>query len=339
MSEHGLRLAVPGEAAPLAAPPASAFPKLPSSWYFVGRAADLRGEPVGAEVAGRRLVLFRSRGRLVALDGDCGHLGADLSRGRVVDGCIECPFHGWMYDDRGRCVRIPAQDVIPERARQRPVPVAERHGLVFVHLAKPTSDPQFPLPEFFTAARGPLVAGRPVRYVMDCPWYLLAANAFDLQHFRLVHGRELVGGPEIDCPSGFARRIRFRSRVVGNSLADRLIRNLLSSTVDVCITVWAGNLIGVQAELGRATSRLLFSATPREDDQTDVSLIVFLEQGPLWRRWLDPLSLSVRRLLTRAFVDEDPRRVRRVRYHPAAFVEADRPMVEYFHWLAALSTT
>ena len=39
--------------------------------------------------------------------------------GRVEDGCLRCPFHGWTWDgESGQCVEIPYGDVT--RSRQRP---------------------------------------------------------------------------------------------------------------------------------------------------------------------------------------------------------------------------
>ena len=54
------------------------------------------------------MVLFRGKdGVAYALEAYCLHMGAHLGvGGQVVDEkCIECPFHGWLYDGAtGHCV-------------------------------------------------------------------------------------------------------------------------------------------------------------------------------------------------------------------------------------------
>jgi len=48
-------------------------------------------------------------GKAYVVDAYCPHLGANLGvGGRVVGGCIECPFHGWQFrGEDGKCVKIP----------------------------------------------------------------------------------------------------------------------------------------------------------------------------------------------------------------------------------------
>jgi len=38
-------------------------------------------------------------------------------RGRVQDGCLICPYHGWNYDASGQCVRMPAHPSQPPPTR------------------------------------------------------------------------------------------------------------------------------------------------------------------------------------------------------------------------------
>jgi nitrite reductase/ring-hydroxylating ferredoxin subunit len=288
--------------------------------------------PVVAELSGRRVVTFLAADGPTVLDAECSHMGADLGRGCMVAGRLRCPFHGWEYDGTGRCIRIPGQEDVPPFARQTAFPAAERHGLLFAYLGR---SPGFALPEFF--GPGPtLVAGRPIRYVMDCPWQMFGANGFDLQHFALVHDRELVGEAEVDSPSTFARRIRFTTRIVGDTLRDRALRAFLGDRVGVSITVWGGTLIAVTARFRRTTSRLLFGIAPLDGEKTRVDLVVFAEPGPRWRRWSLPLSLALRRALSLRFVRDDTDRVPRASYRPGTLVESDRVLIDYYRWLAAL---
>lgn len=54
--------------------------------------------------------MFRvENGKVHVVDAYCPHLGANLAvGGRVLGGCIECPFHGWQFQGSdGKCVKIP----------------------------------------------------------------------------------------------------------------------------------------------------------------------------------------------------------------------------------------
>lgn len=54
------------------------------------------------------MVVFRAKdGKAHALHAYCAHMGAHLGMGgKVVNNqCIQCPFHGWVYDgETGTCV-------------------------------------------------------------------------------------------------------------------------------------------------------------------------------------------------------------------------------------------
>ena len=83
--------------------------RLREFWYIAARSRDLSGAPIARTVLGERLVLFRRKdGFPAALLDRCAHRNAPLSRGTVRDGCVECPYHGWLYNAYGRCVEIPS---------------------------------------------------------------------------------------------------------------------------------------------------------------------------------------------------------------------------------------
>jgi nitrite reductase/ring-hydroxylating ferredoxin subunit len=319
-----------------AAPPASRFPVYPASWYLFGRSQELRHGPVSKRILGRRLAAYRTAdGRAVVLDAHCAHLGADLGRGCVVGDRIQCPFHHWEYGPDGRCAHIPAQADIPRFARQTCYPVEERHGFLFVFNGR---QQLFPLPFFIGARAEDFVAGRPFRFVFDCPWFMLAANGFDLEHFRAVHDRTLIAPPEVDCPAPFARRMHYTADVTGDSVFDRLLRRFVGRQVDVTITSWGGPFILVTGDFGHARSRMVIASQPVAADRTLVEVIVFARRGRFWpARWaLQPLTLEVRRMFTRGFMRDDIDRISGVRYNPHTLIEGDRLMIEFFHWVVSL---
>jgi phenylpropionate dioxygenase-like ring-hydroxylating dioxygenase large terminal subunit len=81
------------------------------------------------KVLGQDLVLFRDEdGRLGLIDRDCPHRGADLAFGRLEDGGVRCPFHGWLFDVNGACLETPAEpkgSSFCKRIKQRAYPVRE----------------------------------------------------------------------------------------------------------------------------------------------------------------------------------------------------------------------
>lgn len=53
------------------------------------------------------------------------------SQGSVVDGCIQCPYHGWQYDGSGACTRMPST-AFCRGVSVSSLPVAESEGFVWV---------------------------------------------------------------------------------------------------------------------------------------------------------------------------------------------------------------
>jgi nitrite reductase/ring-hydroxylating ferredoxin subunit/uncharacterized membrane protein len=57
-----------------------------------------QGRAVRATAGDARLLLVRQGDQLHALDETCAHAGGPLADGHVVDGTIECPWHGSRFD-------------------------------------------------------------------------------------------------------------------------------------------------------------------------------------------------------------------------------------------------
>jgi nitrite reductase/ring-hydroxylating ferredoxin subunit len=67
-------------------------------WVDVGDPAAIpEGRAIGAVIGGERVAVFRHEGRLSAVSGVCRHQNGPLAEGRVIDGCITCPWHGYQY--------------------------------------------------------------------------------------------------------------------------------------------------------------------------------------------------------------------------------------------------
>jgi nitrite reductase/ring-hydroxylating ferredoxin subunit len=319
------------------APPAERFAAFPAAWYLFCTAEELRAGPVAKRVYDRDLVAFRpAPGQVVVMDAQCSHLGADLARGKVVNGCLECPFHSWRYAADGRCVHIPDSPVVPEFARQRCYPAQERHGLVFFFNGR---QPLFPLPFFAGENPDDFVAGRPATFIANCTWYMVAAHGYDTQHFDTVHARRLLAPPVIDCPAPYARRCSYSAEVVGQTIWDRLLRRFAGKTVEITITTWGGTLVVMTGRFARARSDFMIATQPLEDGRTRCDVFVFCRRSRsrLARAVLQPLSLAVRRMFTRGYLVDEVASLGSPKYNPNTLIAVDREMIDYFRWVCELT--
>jgi nitrite reductase/ring-hydroxylating ferredoxin subunit/uncharacterized membrane protein len=80
------------------------------------------GKPIKAKLGINQLVLVRQGETILALHDTCAHAGGPLSEGPLVDGLIECPWHGSRYRlENGHVVRGPSvydQPAYEVRARE-----------------------------------------------------------------------------------------------------------------------------------------------------------------------------------------------------------------------------
>lgn len=48
-------------------------------------------------IAKERVAIFKYEGKLSAIHNVCKHQGGPLGEGKIIDGCITCPWHGYQY--------------------------------------------------------------------------------------------------------------------------------------------------------------------------------------------------------------------------------------------------
>jgi len=84
----------------------------PSPWIDAGPPdAVEEGRAVVVSVNGReRVAIFRHGARLSAISNVCAHQGGPLGEGRVIDGCVTCPWHGYQYRPSDGCSPAPFTD-------------------------------------------------------------------------------------------------------------------------------------------------------------------------------------------------------------------------------------
>ncbi|MEM7662251.1 MAG: ferric reductase-like transmembrane domain-containing protein [Pseudomonadota bacterium] len=71
----------------------------PEGWLAVGTLGDM--EDGGAKIVqpdkGEAIAVFLNGDEISAVSNVCRHQGGPLGEGKIVDGCITCPWHGFQY--------------------------------------------------------------------------------------------------------------------------------------------------------------------------------------------------------------------------------------------------
>jgi phenylpropionate dioxygenase-like ring-hydroxylating dioxygenase large terminal subunit len=162
-------------------------------WQVAAIAGDVGQALVARTIMDERIVLFRdATGTVAALEDRCPHRIVPLSKGRYIDGIVECGYHGLRFDSTGRCIAIPGQTSIPDRARVAVYPVVERYGWVWVWIGDSERADASLIPSDF---RWPAEPGwRTVHgYThIAANYQLLVDNLLDLSHETFVHP-DLIG--------------------------------------------------------------------------------------------------------------------------------------------------
>jgi methionine sulfoxide reductase heme-binding subunit len=62
---------------------------------------------------GERIAVFRHSGKVSALSNVCRHQNGPLGEGKIVDGCVTCPWHGYQYSPDTGVSPPPFNDRVP----------------------------------------------------------------------------------------------------------------------------------------------------------------------------------------------------------------------------------
>lgn len=83
-------------------------------WIDAGEASGIamdRARVVAAK-GGERIAVFRHKDGFSAVTNVCAHQGGPIGEGKVIDGCITCPWHGWQYKPGDGCSPPPFTEKI-----------------------------------------------------------------------------------------------------------------------------------------------------------------------------------------------------------------------------------
>jgi phenylpropionate dioxygenase-like ring-hydroxylating dioxygenase large terminal subunit len=163
-------------------------PALRRAWHTLCRSEEVTSTPRSFSLLAQRWVAYRSSdGQPHVFLDRCPHRFAPLSMASCEGDALRCVYHGWVFDEDGRCVEIPALGegaTLPARAQlTAPAGVYESHSMLFIAPQDPlTPRPTLAAADDVTFLRGDL----PVIETRGSA-ALLADNFLDMAHFPFIH--------------------------------------------------------------------------------------------------------------------------------------------------------
>lgn len=265
-------------------------------WYIAATERDVRRKPQCLTLFDRHYVVFHAgNGRFAAMEDRCPHRNAPLSAGKVCNGQIRCPYHGWQFAADGRLARIPALDGQALPAIRIPtVHCTAQDGYVWLCPGNPATPAPLPFPHLneagWTSFRMRTRFAAPVAQCLenflDCPHAVYVHDSW----FRSATGkpvratlRHLADGAEVEYENE-PREQSWVWRLLQNSgtemrHTDRFIAPA-TSRVDYRFS-------------DRKHYIITSSCTPISENETEVHTVISFRYGrlgPLVRLVFEPLS-------------------------------------------------
>ncbi|TQM01637.1 aromatic ring-hydroxylating dioxygenase subunit alpha [Pseudonocardia kunmingensis] len=161
------------------------FPR--SQWYVAARSEEITRELFSRWILDDPICFYRKLdGAPVAMVDRCIHRQMPLSKGRLREDALECGYHGILYGDDGRALRIPSQDHVPPACRVHRYPLVESGGAIWIWMGDPEDADESLIPDH--------------RWMSDPEWVtvggilpmkaraqLLNENLLDLSHLTFLH--------------------------------------------------------------------------------------------------------------------------------------------------------
>lgn len=164
--------------------------EFPPGWYVIADSAEIsRDRPVKLKRFGMDFALWRkSDGSIACLDDRCKHRGASLSLGQVKRDCVACPFHGFEFDSKGECTRLPVLGEgakIPKALHTRAFTVREQDRWVWMWWgAEPAELPAIPRFDHLETGRH---RAHTFAREWDASYARVIENQLDPFHLPFVH--------------------------------------------------------------------------------------------------------------------------------------------------------
>lgn len=181
---------------------------IPNQWYAVLESKQVKkGNLIGVTRLGEKLAFWRDQdGTINCIVDKCIHRGVQLSKGKVRKHHLECPFHGFQYDETGKVKIIPARGRnarVEDYYKQKTYIAKDKGGLIFIYWGEwPQDLSELPPIPMFEELLDKQFSYSTKQDHWNVHYSLVIENQLDVVHLPFVHAstigrgyKTLVHGP------------------------------------------------------------------------------------------------------------------------------------------------
>ena len=161
-------------------------------WQPIGAVAELEDNPIKRiRLMGEDLVMYKDKsGTYGLVDLHCPHRRADLSYGIIEECGIRCNYHGWHFDETGKCLEQPFEEVaypeahFKEKITIKAYSLQAKAGMLWAYMG-PAPVPLIPDYDAFSESGYKQI----IFTEIPCNWFQGQENSIDPVHLEWLHGR------------------------------------------------------------------------------------------------------------------------------------------------------
>lgn len=177
-----------------------------NQWYAIASSKEIKKNQLfSLKRLNMNLVLFRdNHNNINALIDKCSHRGAALSKGKVQNNCIQCPFHGLEFNGDGNCEKIPALGNFSKdnlkRFNIQNFLVKEQNEIIYIWYGNNKVSSEIP---FFEELKDDNFSMKEMTDIWNTHYSRAIENQLDVIHLPFIHhntigrgNKTLVNGPK-----------------------------------------------------------------------------------------------------------------------------------------------
>lgn len=315
----------------------------PDGWYAVATIEEVKKAKVlPIKALGKDMVAFQTEsGVFSVLSAHCPHQGAHLGHGGTIKGeTIECPFHKWCFNAKGKCEHIPYSQVIPKgkKAELHAYPTRERMGRIFVFHSSCDAAPAWDVPEFEDELKGNWTKPVYSELVIKSHIQELAENGFDVAHFQPIHGSE-ENSIEVDKRQPYGPFLYFALNLVypGSGIGMFGKKVSVHAKWRFCGLSIFDNYVTLRDYPMELKQYFFF--TPLDEERVKIQIALRINRDkiklfkPLQYLVLKLIEKQNRKILLRNFEEDRPIWENKIYREPPILCEGDGPIVYLRKWM------